>query len=127
MKWNVRNADDVIVFDLKGALEGAHDAYQLKDAVRGKIQEGHRKFLINLDQVDFINSTGIGAQLSFAGRYIDRFEKRDGEWRIAKRMVVYDWIRHLGSPEGTEAQRFGPRVPQGAPFPQDPVYALLRG
>ena len=60
MKWSVRNADDVVVFDLKGALEGAHDAYQLKDAVRGKIQEGHLKFLINLDQVDFINSTGIG-------------------------------------------------------------------
>jgi anti-sigma B factor antagonist len=60
VKWSVRNADDVIVFDLKGALEGAHDAYQIKETVKEKIQEGHRKFLINLDQVDFINSTGIG-------------------------------------------------------------------
>jgi len=24
-------------------------------------------------------------------RYIDRFERRAGEWKIAKRTVVYDW------------------------------------
>jgi hypothetical protein len=28
-----------------------------------------------------------------AGRYVDRFEKRDDEWRIAKRKVVVDWFR----------------------------------
>ena len=60
MKWSARNAGDVVVFDLKGALEGAHDAYQIKEAIREKLQAGNRKFLINLDQVDFINSTGIG-------------------------------------------------------------------
>ena len=27
------------------------------------------------------------------GRYIDRFERREGEWRIAKRTVVYDTER----------------------------------
>jgi ketosteroid isomerase-like protein len=27
------------------------------------------------------------------GRYIDRFEKRADGWRIAKRLVVYDWSR----------------------------------
>jgi SnoaL-like domain len=27
----------------------------------------------------------------FGGRYVDRLEKRDGEWRIAKRTVVMDW------------------------------------
>lgn len=26
-----------------------------------------------------------------AGRYIDRFERRGGEWRIARREGVYDW------------------------------------
>ncbi len=26
-----------------------------------------------------------------AGRYIDDFERRDGEWRIKHRQVVYDW------------------------------------
>lgn len=27
----------------------------------------------------------------FGGRYIDRFEKRRGEWRIAHRVLVKDW------------------------------------
>ena len=27
-----------------------------------------------------------------AGRYLDRFEKRDDEWRIAERWVVHDWF-----------------------------------
>ena len=26
-----------------------------------------------------------------AGRYLDRFERRDGEWRISHRHAVYDW------------------------------------
>ena len=28
------------------------------------------------------------------GRYIDRFEERDGEWRILKRVVTMDWNEH---------------------------------
>ena len=27
----------------------------------------------------------------FAGRYVDRFERRSGVWRIAHRVVVHDW------------------------------------
>lgn len=28
-----------------------------------------------------------------AGRYLDRFERRDGRWRVARRVVVDDWSR----------------------------------
>jgi len=31
-------------------------------------------------------------QSMVAGRYLDRFEKRDDEWRIAERWVVHDWF-----------------------------------
>jgi hypothetical protein len=31
------------------------------------------------------------------GRYLDRMQKRDGEWRIAHRTMVYDWYRELGA------------------------------
>jgi hypothetical protein len=27
----------------------------------------------------------------FSGRYVDRFERREGDWRIAVRVVVHDW------------------------------------
>ena len=30
------------------------------------------------------------------GRYLDRLEKRDGEWRIASRTMLYDWYQDWG-------------------------------
>jgi SnoaL-like domain len=30
------------------------------------------------------------------GRYLDRFEKRNGEWRIAERTMLYDWFQDFG-------------------------------
>lgn len=30
------------------------------------------------------------------GRYLDRMEKRDGDWRIASRMMLYDWYQDWG-------------------------------
>lgn len=36
----------------------------------------------------------------FGGRYVDRFERRDGVWLIATRVVVRDWsVRHALSAE----------------------------
>lgn len=29
------------------------------------------------------------------GRYLDRFERRDGEWRIIERYVISDWFRQF--------------------------------
>jgi hypothetical protein len=30
------------------------------------------------------------------GRYLDRLEKRGGEWRIAQRTMLYDWYQDFG-------------------------------
>lgn len=60
-----------------------------------------------------------------AGRYVDRFEKRGGEWRVAQRTVVYDWVEESPGQEGDEATRFGQRLPNGRQKPEDPWYALL--
>lgn len=30
------------------------------------------------------------------GRYLDRLEKRNGEWRIAERTLIYDWFQDYG-------------------------------
>jgi len=40
-------------------------------------------------------------------RYVDRMERRDGEWRIAKRVLIPDWTRTDPVPElgpGTRSQ-----------------------
>jgi SnoaL-like domain len=68
---------------------------------------------------------GIVRQFLLAGRYCDRFEKRDGEWRVAQRVVGYDWVEEQPVPDGTEETRFGPRQPIGARFPDDAVYGIL--
>src|SRR3546814_9313395 len=34
--------------------------------------------------------------VSIGGRYLDRMEKRDGEWRIAQRTMLYDWYQDFG-------------------------------
>jgi len=35
--------------------------------------------------------------MTFGGRYVDRFERRDGEWRIAHRTVLHEWnqVEHV--------------------------------
>lgn len=44
-----------------------------------------------------------------AGRYVDRFEKRDGVWRIAQRTGLYDW-REYREVEGADLSD----TPEGA-------------
>lgn len=57
------------------------------------------------------------------GRYIDRMERRNGEWRIARRTMVVDFMRTDALPAG-EA-RLGSRG--GARDRSDPSYALRLG
>ncbi len=61
------------------------------------------------------------------GRYLDRFEKRGQEWRVAQRTVVYDWIDKRTRPElaQDDTTLFGPRQPTGARAPHDPLHAFL--
>lgn len=33
---------------------------------------------------------------TIGGRYLDQVEKRDGEWRIAARTMLYDWSQDFG-------------------------------
>lgn len=48
---------------------------------------------------------GIGIDLLTASRYVDRFERRNGEWRIAHRTLIQDWKQLM-------------EVPENAPKPQ---------
>jgi len=46
------------------------------------------------DQVDWEKDLGKTHDFIMGGRYIDRMERRNGEWRIARRRVVMDWNRN---------------------------------
>ncbi len=60
------------------------------------------------------------------GRLIDRFERRDGAWKIAHRRTIFDWNRDTPSNEGWVNGLFKPGTPgmiQGAKGPADASYA----
>lgn len=54
------------------------------------------------------------------GRYVDRFERRDGVWKIAERVGVNDWLRY----EASDDRGFweGPAEARGRRDRSDPVY-----
>jgi 3-phenylpropionate/cinnamic acid dioxygenase small subunit len=70
--------------------------------------------------------TGDATDTTIAGRYLDRFARRNGRWAIAHRQVVFDWSR-------TEpgAERFWDRYPDqskiafGRLGPEDPLYRMV--
>jgi hypothetical protein len=57
----------------------------------------------------------VAQDLFVGGRYIDRFERRNGYWRIVARHGVYDWQRYETAAEGDfkslPAARRGTRGP----------------
>lgn len=69
---------------------------------------------------------GVARDVIAAARYLDRFERRDDEWRIAARVVVIDWYREY---DDTLDWRIGPfgmgDGGRGRSRPQDKSYSWL--
>jgi hypothetical protein len=57
------------------------------------------------------------------GRYLDRFEKRDGAWKIVSRTGLHDFERVLEPADRTLAA--APPEQRGRQWPDDPLYAML--
>jgi hypothetical protein len=55
---------------------------------------------------DVFPPKGVIYSAVIAGRYVDRFEKRKNEWRIANRTGLYDW-REFREVEGVDMSEFG--------------------
>ncbi|MDF5753438.1 nuclear transport factor 2 family protein [Spongiactinospora sp. TRM90649] len=78
-------------------------------------------FLCYMEDLDGSGSVApIGL---FGGRYVDRLEKRDGDWRILRRICVIDWSRELGAaPSAPKADTFR----RGSSDDLDPAVLALR-
>jgi hypothetical protein len=57
-------------------------------------------------------------------RYCDRFEKRNGEWKIAHRQCVFDWNQSLPKTGGWEGPRYGVFRPLGTKDKTDYTYSM---
>ena len=54
------------------------------------------------------------------GRYVDRFERRDGVWKIAERQGINEWLRY--QPSDDRGFWAGPAAQRGRRDRDDPVY-----
>jgi anti-sigma B factor antagonist len=60
MKATTRNESDVVVISLSGKLMGGPDAEEVRQVVRDSLEQGQRKILIDIADVSWVNSTGLG-------------------------------------------------------------------
>ncbi len=59
-----RKEDGVTVLDLSGRLTIGEPVLLLRDSVRGSIDDGDLKFVLNLGDVGYIDSSGLGELVS---------------------------------------------------------------
>ena len=73
----------------------------------------------------FKDSSGTDVDTFTGGRLIDRFERRDGDWKISHRRTILDWNRDTKSAEGWCLGLFdfsNPGALQGRKDSSDPSY-----
>lgn len=64
MKVKTRMEGDVAVISVSGKLMGGPESDALRNEVKNLIDDGSRKFVVNLKGVPWINSTGLGALMA---------------------------------------------------------------
>jgi anti-sigma B factor antagonist len=57
---SLRLVDDVTVIDIVGQMKFDEDAVSLRDAVRDLVAKDRKKILVNLGEVPYIDSSGVG-------------------------------------------------------------------
>ena len=73
---------------LHGMRRTQHCIANVLIEVKGDIAHGESYFTAHHA---LPNAEGPDTYMIAAGRYLDRFERRDGQWRFAHRQACYDW------------------------------------
>jgi anti-sigma B factor antagonist len=67
LKYNVRQTSDVAILDLSGRLSlgeavafGPGSGVVLSETIRELTKKGHKKILLNLAEVNYVDSSGVG-------------------------------------------------------------------
>jgi len=64
MVLNARRLDDVVILDLSGRITMGEGTLILRERIQRLLEAGDRKFLLNLADVDYIDSSGLGELVS---------------------------------------------------------------
>ena len=87
LKGTIDEFIDGVIPMLHGMKRTQHNITNILIYLRGDEARGESYFIA---QHTLTPETGE-VEMFAAGRYLDRFDRRDGEWRIAHRQAVYDW------------------------------------
>jgi len=60
MKASIRQIDDIAVVDLSGRMELGEGSTILRETVKDLLKKGQKKILVNLGDINYIDSSGIG-------------------------------------------------------------------
>jgi len=60
MKYNVKEVLGIEVIEFVKKLEGGPGASEFQDMIASKIEENKNQFVVDLHNVKYVNSTGIG-------------------------------------------------------------------
>lgn len=64
VKLSTRQVGDVSVLDVSGRITLGEGSSALRDTLRDLMSKGHKKILLNLGEVSYIDSSGIGELVS---------------------------------------------------------------
>ena len=60
MKVNTRQVDGVTILDLSGRITLGEGSVTLRDTIRDLISKGQKKILLNLAEISYLDSSGLG-------------------------------------------------------------------
>ncbi len=60
MELKIRRSGDIYIIDASGEMD-LYNSYKLKELVMKMLEKNVQSFIINLEKVDYIDSSGIGA------------------------------------------------------------------
>jgi anti-sigma B factor antagonist len=60
LKINVRESGDVLILDMHGRITMGEEAASLRDTLKEQVDSGRKNILLNLAEVSYIDSSGLG-------------------------------------------------------------------
>jgi anti-sigma B factor antagonist len=72
LKLNTRKLDDVVIIDMNGRLTYGEPREHFRAAVARLIDEGNRKFVLNLSDVSYVDTTGLTELVATRTKLVER-------------------------------------------------------
>jgi anti-sigma B factor antagonist len=80
MKFSNHLKNDVLVFELKGKIMGGPESQEFHDELKKAVAAGQRKVVLDLGEVDWMNSSGLGLLISA----LTTVRNSGGEMKLAR-------------------------------------------